>query len=499
MTRSLIAALALLAPAIATARPALEKPNVIVVLLDDAGYGDFSHTGNPTINTPNLSRMVSEGLNFPQFYCGSSACTASRYSILTGRNPIRSGLGSWVLGPESPRYMHPSEVTLAEGLKHQGYATGMFGKWHLGTPNAANQMSADALPLAHGFDQWIGTNVSHDYDHGTNLIRSNPQGTSPVQGYETLEKDILGNVPVLESLTKRYTDEAIEFIKAKKDAPFFIYFTPNYPHLPVHASKDFQGTSLRGLYGDCIEEIDSNLGRLRTALEQAGIAQNTLVIFASDNGPWIKYQDTAKDAKYGEARMLIGSALPFRDGKGSTWEGGQRVPGVFWWPGTIRPGTVVQAPASTMDVLPTAFALAGEPLPTGRTLDGRDLRPYFNADKFPGTVPGFTLAFSGFGDNSIGAIRKGPWKLHIKISSQTNNNYGFKPTPEKPLLFNVEQDPGERVDRAAEQPQVVAEMKKLLSDYVAAADKEGSFWGPLPKPDPKAKGKAGAKPADEDE
>jgi len=489
MTRSLFAALALFVPAVTTARPALDKPNIVVVLLDDAGYGDFSHTGNPTIHTPNLSKMVSEGLNFPQFYCGSPACSASRYSLLTGRNPVRSGLASWVIGPETKRHIHPEEVTLAEGLKHQGYATGMFGKWHLGTPNVDNGMTPDALPLAHGFDRWIGTNVSHDYDHGLSLLQSDPAGTEPVAGYRTLEKDILTNIPVLEGLTKRYTDAAIDFIKEKKDGPFLVYFAPNYPHLPVHASKDFQGTSLHGLYGDCIEEIDSNLGRLRLAIEQAGIAPNTLVIFASDNGPWIKYQDTVKDPKYGEARTLIGSALPFRDGKGSTWEGGQRVPGVFWWPGIIRPGTVVQAPASTLDILPTAFALAGEPLPTGRTIDGRDIRPYFHGDTFPGTVPSFIFEYSGFGDNSIGAIRKGPWKLHVKISSQTGNNYGFKATPERPLLFNVEQDPGERIDRAAEQPETVAELKKLLNDFNAAAAAEGAFWKPEPKPAPGAKGK----------
>lgn len=484
MIRPFFAALALFAPAVLSARPALEKPNVIVVLLDDAGYGDFSHTGNPTIHTPNLSRMVSEGLNFPQFYCGSSACSASRYSLLTGRNPTRSGLGAWVLGPETKRYISPTEVTLAEGLKHQGYATGMFGKWHLGNPNAANGMTPDSLPLAHGFDQWLGTNLSHDYNPAASLIQSKDGGTNPVAGYEVAEPEIAKKLPVLEGLTKRYTDAAIDFIKAKKDAPFLVYFAPNFPHLPVHASAEFKGTSLRGAYGDCLEEIDRNLGRLRATLEEAGIANNTLVIFASDNGPWIKYQNVANDPNYGEARVLVGSALPFRDGKGSTWEGGQRVPGVFWWPGTIRPGTVVRAPASTLDILPTVFALAGEPTPKDRPIDGRDIRPYFHSDTFPGTVPGFTFFYSGFGDNSIGAVRKGPWKMHVKISSQTGDNYGFKPTPEKPLLFNVEEDPGERFNRAAEQPEVVAELRKLLDSYTATAA-DGLYWAPEPI-DPKA-------------
>jgi arylsulfatase A len=458
------------------ARPALEKPNVVIVFLDDAGYGDFSHTGNPTIHTPNLSKLVRDGLNFPQFYCGSSACSASRYSLLTGRNPIRSGLGSWVLGPDSIKYLHPNEITLAEGLKHSGYATAMFGKWHLGTPSKANEMTVEALPLAHGFDQWLGTNVSHDYNSGVDLIQSNPSATDPVAGYQTLEKNIAANVPVLEGLTKRYTDAAIDFIRAKKDAPFFVYLAPNFPHLPVEASAEFKGTSLRGRYGDCIEEIDSNLGRLRTAIEQAGIAENTLIIFASDNGPWIKYQNTVKDPEYGEARLLIGSAGPFRDGKGSAWEGGQRVPGVFCWPGTIRPGSVVKASASTLDVLPTVFSLANEPLPAGRTIDGRDIRPYFHADTFPGTVPSFTFYYSGFGDNSIGAVRQGPWKLHVKITSQTGSDYGFKATEAKPLLFNIEEDVGEKFDRAPEQAVKVTELQTLLKQFVESATAEGSFW-----------------------
>lgn len=470
----LLLAAALISPL--GARPALEKPNVVVILLDDAGYGDFSHTGNPTINTPNLSKMVRDGLNFPQFYCGSSACSASRYSLLTGRNPARSGLGSWVLGPETKKYLHPNEVTLAEGLMHSGYATAMFGKWHLGTPNKANEMTVEALPLAHGFDQWIGTNVSHDYKPGVDLIQSNPSASNPVAGYETIEKNVGNNVAVLEGLTKRYTDAAIDFIRAKKDNPFLIYLAPNFPHLPVHASADFKGTSLRGLYGDCIEEIDSNLGRLRAAIDQAGITENTLIIFASDNGPWIKYQNTVKDPNYGEARLLIGSAGPFRDGKGSTWEGGQRVPGVFCWPGTIRPGSVVNASASTLDILPTVFALAKEPLPAGRVLDGRDIRPYFNADTFPGTVPSFAFYFSGFGDNSIGAVRQGPWKLHVRIESQTGDNYGFTASPAKPLLFNVEEDPGEHFNRVSEQPKKVVELQGLLKSFSDSVAADVNFW-----------------------
>lgn len=472
--RYLFALLSLALPA--TARPALDKPNVIVVLLDDSGYGDFSHTGNPTVDTPNLTRMVREGANFQQFYSASPACTASRYGLLTGRNPRRSGLGSWVISPTDSRYIHPNEVTIAEGLKQRGYATGMFGKWHLGNPNPSNSNTTNALPLAHGFDRWLGTNVSHDYTSGAHLMKGPSAVNQPVAGYEFIAQNIASNVPVMESLTGRYADAAIGFIHEKKDEPFFIYLAPNMPHLAVHVPDEFKGKSRRGLYGDCIEEIDHHLGRVRAALEQDGISQNTLLIFASDNGPWIRFQDTASDPQYGEARFLIGSALPFRDGKGSTWEGGVRVPGVWCWPGTIPPATVVRQPASTLDVLPTVFALAGQALPTGRTLDGRDVRPLLNPTLYPGSVPEFTYIYTGNSDNSIYGARKGPWKIHTRLYSQTGNNYGFTASTASPLLFNVEQDPSERVNQATGQAAKITELKSVIDAFNASVAAEGTFW-----------------------
>ncbi len=458
----------------AAARPALERPNVIVVLLDDAGYGDFSHTGNPVIHTPNLSRMVAEGANFPQFYAAAAACSASRYGLLTGRHPLRSGLGSWAIGPDAKRHIHPRETTLAEGLKQRGYATAMFGKWHLGTPNAANSHTPDAFPLAHGFDRWLGTNVSNDYNPGSILIQGPSEKNEPAVGYEILERDIATKVPVQESLTGRYADAAVDFIREKKDLPFFIYLAPNMPHLPVHASAAFKGKSPRGPYGDCIQEIDHHLGRVRDALVEAGIEKNTLLIFTSDNGPWIRFQDTPKHPLYQEARTLIGSALPFRDGKGSTWEGGTRVAGVWWWPGTIPAGTVVPGPASTLDVLPTAFALAAEALPTGRTLDGRDLRPLINHDAFPGSVPEFRYHFAS--SDTLTGVRAGPWKLHTRLVSQTGSDHGFSASEEKPLLFQLEHDASERIDRAMEQPGKVKKGLAMFQDFKESLATEGSYW-----------------------
>lgn len=433
------------------------------------------------INTPNLSRMVAEGANFPQFYCGAPACSASRYSILTGRNPSRSGLGAWVIGPESSRHLHKKEVTLADGLRARGYATAIFGKWHLGTPNAKNGFSPDALPLAHGFDRWLGTNVSADYAKGLDLIRSAPGGKSPVTGYEVVGKEFAFNVPVQESLTRRYADAAVGFIRENKDRPFFIYLTPNQPHLPVHASAEFKGKSRRGEYGDAIEEIDFRLGRIRETLAELGVEKNTLIIFSSDNGPWIRFDKTKSHPMYGEARIKVGSALPFRDGKGSGWEGGVRVPGVFCWPGVIAPATVVREPASTLDVLPTVFALAGEPLPSGRTIDGRNLAPILAPAAAKGVVPPF-FHFYTDEKNSVVGVRGGPWKLMEKVTAQSGETYGFKASPKKPLLFHLEHDFSERLDLAAEQPAQVARLRKILTDYRKSVAAEGSFWG-KPAPD----------------
>lgn len=484
LSRFLVVAIALVC--MASARPALDKPNLIIIMLDDAGYADFSHTGHPTIQTPAISKMAAEGLNFTQYYCASPACTASRYGILTGRNPARSGL-RWVIGPTEKRHLHTEEITIAEGLKSEGYATGIFGKWHLGTPNAANSFTPDALPLAHGFDEWLGTNVSHDYTD-SKLIRSDPGGTTPIAGYETLASNLgtTGALPVVKTLTGRYKDAAVAFIRAKKDQPFFAYITPNFPHLQLAASDPFLGTSERGFLGDTMAEIDDLVSSIRQTVEEEGISENTLIIFTSDNGHWIRFQNTSSDSLYGEARINIGSAKPFRDGKGSTWEGGLRVPGVWCWPGTIAPRSVVREPVSALDILPTAFALAAAPLPGGRTLDGRDIRSYLNATTFSGSVPEFTFVYSGASNNESYAARKGPWKLHSHLYSQTGNNYGFAPNSSSrralaaPILFHLEKDPSERSDLAGENPSVVSELQEVLSVFNASVNSDPSFWDAAP-------------------
>ena len=462
-----------LMPSSGYAREAGDRPNIVVFFLDDSGYGDYAHNGNPTIRTPNISRLAQDGINFTQFYVTSPACSASRYSLLTGRYPGRSGLGSWVIGPGATRHIHSKEITIAEGLRTRGYKTGIFGKWHLGTPNNRNAFSQETLPLAHGFDEWFGTNVSHDYGNAM-LLKSDPVGSEPINGYSVITRNLPSKHDICASLTGRSTDAAVSFIERNKANPFFAYIPFNMPHLGIHASETFLGKSRRGLLGDVMEEIDYSVGRIRKAIEEAGLTENTLIVFSSDNGPWIKFRNV-KESKYGDTRLQVGYALPFRDGKGSTWEGGHRVPGIFCWPGKIDPNSVEISPVSTLDLLPTVFALAGVEMPQDRSIDGRDIRPYLMPQTHTQDLQEFEFYYS-WADNKPSAIRVGPWKMHVRISSQTGSNYGFKASRTTPLLFQVEQDLGERIDRAGEQANLVEQMMKTLTAFEAQVREEGSFW-----------------------
>lgn len=450
-----------------------EKPNVVLFYLDDSGYGDYAHNGNPVIKTPNITKLKEGGVNFTQFYVSSPACSASRYSLLTGRYPGRSGLGSWVIGPGSARHIHENEVTLAEGLKSVGYKTGIFGKWHLGSPNEKNQFSEKSLPLAHGFDEWLGTNVSHDYDNAM-LLKSDSNGKNPIPGYDLIAEDLPYDTLASESLTGVCTEAAIDFIKRNKEQPFFAYIPYNMPHLGLFVSDKFKGTSRNGFLGDVMEEVDAAIGEVCQALEDVGVKENTIVIFSSDNGPWIVFSDKS-DTKYGDTRLQVGYATPFRDGKGSTWEGGHRVAGIINWPAEIKENRNEQTPVSTLDILPTIFAIAGVEMPTGRTIDGRDIRALLMPEKYDNKPEDFEFLYS-YADNKPSAIRKGPWKLHVRIGSQTKNNYGFTASRETPLLFQVEEDLGEKVDVAVQQPEKVSVMRSELERLEQQIEEEGSFW-----------------------
>jgi arylsulfatase A len=450
-------------------RAATDRPNLIVVLLDDAGYGDFSITGNPTIRTPNLERLSREGLRFSQFYCATAACSASRYALLTGRNASRSGLGQWVIPPSHARFLHPQEITIADGLRQRGYRTAIFGKWHLGTPNEKNHFDTNAFPLAHGFDRYCGLNASADYPDVT--LYEGPSAEPNFAGlYHKIDGKVRYNAELQSTFTHRFTDETIKFVQENRERPFFVYLAYTLPHLPLYPNAEFAGKSLRGTYGDIIEELDASLGRVLDALKQQGLAQNTLVVLTSDNGPWILWRKDKKE------RLNVGDSGPFRDGKGSGWEGGTRVPGIFWWPGTIASGTSVMQPASTLDILPTIFRLAGEPLPANRTIDGRDISPLLAPEKFSGAVPEFTFFYTDE-HNQVSGVRAGAWKLHTKIYTQTTDNYGYtNVTFGHPLLFQIEHDFGERFDLSAEAPAKVAELQEKISAFNRQAAAEGSFW-----------------------
>ncbi len=450
------------------------KPNVVLIYLDDSGYGDYEHNGNPTIKTPNISTLKQSGVHFTQFYVTSAASSASRYSLLTGRYPGRSGLGSWVIGPESQRHIHEKEFTLAEGLKSVGYKTGIFGKWHLGSPNEKNNFSPKTLPLAHGFDEWIGTNVSHDYNNSM-LLKNNPKGNFPIPGYEMLADSLPTNTKASESLTGVCTKAAVDFIKRNKDNPFFAYIPYNMPHLGLFVSERFKGRSRNGELGDVMEELDASIGEIMKTLEDVGVRENTIVIFSSDNGPWIVFANRKDNKKYGDTRLKVGYATPFRDGKGSTWEGGHRVPGIISWPAQIKGNRNEQAPVSTLDILPTIFAITGVEIPTDRTIDGRDIRPILMPEKQKKQEAEFKF-FYNYTDNMPSAIRKGAWKLHVRIGSQTKNNYGFVASKETPLLFQVEKDLGERIDVANENPELCSELLNELEIFENQIKEEGSFW-----------------------
>lgn len=415
-------------------------PNLVLVFLDDAGWGDFACYGNPVIRTPQLDRMAREGTRFTQFYTPSPACTASRYALLTGRVGPRSGFG-WVLVPESPRGIHPAERTLAEELRAAGYATACFGKWHLGRPAAF-------LPTAHGFDEYLGIPYSNDMQP--------PKWPSLplLAGEVVVEED-----PDQSTFTRRFTEAALDFIHRHRHRPFFLYLAHPMPHVPLHPGPAWAGRSRRGTYGDVIEELDWSIGSILQALREEGLARDTLVLVTSDNGPWLLK---------GRAG---GSAGPLRDGKGSTWEGGVRVPALAWWPGTVPAGRVERRVASTLDVLPTFLALAGRPAPGDRALDGTDIRPLLLGRPAP---PHPALFFYGPG-NRLQALRDGPWKLHLR----TNSQLGLRPFEGRlPLLFHLEHDPGETVDLAAEHPEVVARLQALAAAQEARVAAAGSFWDP---------------------
>ncbi|MDG1571160.1 sulfatase [Robiginitalea sp. M366] len=434
--------------------PATRPPNVIVVFADDLGYGDLGVFGHPTIRTPNLDRMALEGQKWTQFYAAASVCTPSRAGLMTGRLPIRSGMASSVnrvLFPDSHGGLPASEVTLAEQLKAAGYATGMVGKWHLGH-------QPEYLPVNHGFDDYFGIPYSNDMDLTRKLTAASGYWELWTREYKNLTPADF-NVPLIRdtevverpadqrTLTRRYTEEAIRWVRDHKEGPFFMYLAHNLPHVPLFASEDFLGSSRRGLYGDVVEEIDHGMGLLLEMLREEGLDQNTIVVFTSDNGPWLPTEISG-----GTAGML-------REGKGTTWEGGMREPTIFWGPAYVRPGVVMEM-GSTMDLLPTFSAMAGVPLPQDRILDGVDLTPVLAGN---GKSARNTMFY--YRGSELYAVRLGPFKAHFITEAgyrrDTREEHGI------PLLFNVEEDPSERFNIAEAHPEVLEAIRKLTAEHRA--------------------------------
>jgi arylsulfatase A-like enzyme len=439
--RTLASILALLAHQASAAEPAKPNrpPNVIIILADDQGYGDAGCYGARDFATPNLDRLAREGVRFTDFYVAQPVCSASRAALLTGCYPNRIGIFG-ALNPSSTHGISSEEKTLAEVLKPRGYATAIYGKWHLGH-------RPKFLPTRHGFDDYFGLPYSNDMwpKHPTDRFPDLPL----FEGEKVIEYN-----PDQTKLTTWYTERAVKFIEKNKDRPFFLYVPHTMPHLPLHVSDRFKGKSKQGLYGDVIMEIDWSVGEILAALKKHGLDEQTLVIYTSDNGPWLSYGNHA------------GSAGQLREGKMTTWEGGVREPCLMRWPGHIPAGIVCREPAMTIDILPTVAKLAGAELPR-HPIDGLDIWPLVTGK--PGAKSPHE-AFYFYWDRHLEAVRSGRWKLHfphsyITLSGKPGGRDG-KPALYKegktPLaLYDLETDPGETRDVAKEHPDVVRRLETL--------------------------------------
>jgi len=403
------------------------QPNIVFIFADDLGYGDIGQYGSSTIRTPNIDRMAKEGVKFNEFYSASPVCTPSRAGLLTGRYPIRQGIHD-VFYPESFQGMDPEEVTIAEVLRQAGYATGLVGKWHLGHHEKY-------MPWNQGFDEFFGLPYSNDMG-GLYYFRN---------------KDILFDEVDQRFLTKTYTEQALEFIDKHQQQPFFLYLSHNMPHVPLYASPQFEGQSKGGLYGDVVEELDWSVGQILDRLDQLNLADNTLVIFTSDNGPW---------KVMGKAG---GSAGELREGKQFTFEGGMRVPAVAYWPGTIAAGTEPAGIATMMDWLPTFSRLAGATLPTDRVIDGKDITGLLTA---AGSRENQQLFYYMSGE--LRAYRNGDWKIKLPYKSPLGFlswiHSGFVSSHDL-LLFNLKLDPQESTNLAASNPDQVASMQQEIEQF----------------------------------
>lgn len=438
----IIAAIAVLCVSCKSASQAASTsplPNIVLIFCDDLGYADIGPFGSKT-PTPNLDRFAREGTRFTDLYVGQAVCSASRAAILTGCYPNRVGiLGA--LGPRSKVGLSTNEVTIARLLKGQGYATAMFGKWHLGD-------APKFLPTRHGFDQWFGLPYSND------MWPHHPTGGAtypPLPLYEN--ERVIQVMPDQTQLTTWYTERAVNFIERNRSQPFFLYLPHSMPHVPLFVSSKFRGKSGQGIFGDVIMEIDWSVGQILDALKRTGLDENTLVVFTSDNGPWLSYGDHA------------GSAGPLREGKGTSFDGGVRTPCLMRWPGKVPPGRVCREPVTTMDMMPTVARITGATAPLDRIIDGRDISPLMFGTA--GARSPHEAIFI-YWRQELQAVRSGQWKLHFPHDYLHIDVPGAGGKPgivgERHIgraLFDLEADPGETNDVSKDNPQIVARLQDL--------------------------------------
>ena len=418
-----------------------KKPNIIVINCDDMGYGDLSCFGNPTIKTPNLDRMALEGQKWTSFYVSASVSSPSRAGLLTGRLGVRTGMygdRNSVLFPNSPGGLPAEEWTIAELLKQAGYHTACIGKWHLGC-------LPEYMPLRHGFDYFYGFPYSNDMSRREQIKMGNEKYPYEYILYEQ-EREIMRE-PEQYNLTQLVTQAAVRYIGSHADTPFFLYLAHPMPHVPVYASMDFQGKSARGRYGDTIEELDWSVGQILWTLKEKGLDGNTLVIFTSDNGPWLSFKQSG------------GSAGPLKDGKSSAFEGGFRVPCIMWG-AMVQPGQITDM-ASTLDLLPTFCEMAGIALPSDRVYDGVSLLNVLNDRSVCKRD-----VFYFYRGSDLYAIRKGNYKAHFLYKSAYGSDE--KVIYEKPVLYDLGSDPGEMYNIADQHPDIVAELTRLADAHKAS-------------------------------
>jgi arylsulfatase len=420
-------------------------PNVVIIFTDDQGYGDVGCFGAKGFDTPNLDRMAGDGMRFTSFYVAQAVCGASRAALLTGCYPNRLGmLGA--PGPKTMHGIHERELLLSELVKQKGYATAAIGKWHLGHHRRF-------LPLQHGFDSYFGLPYSNDmwpyHPENPDAYPELPfiEGNDIVNGEVTTEDQ--------EQLTTWYTERAVKFITANHARPFLLYVAHSMPHVPLFVSAKFAGKSRQGRFGDVIMEVDWSVGQILGAIHGHGLDEHTLVIFATDNGPWLSYGNHA------------GSAGPLREGKGTTWEGGVRVPCIMRWPGRIPAGAVCDELAATIDILPTIAGLIGGELPQ-HTIDGKDIWPLMSGR--PGAKTPHDAWYYYWG-NELQAVRSGDWKLHFphdyrSLSGRPGRDgrpAGYSAARTELALYNLREDIGEKRDVKADHPDVVERLQQLAA------------------------------------